>query len=221
MCPKAGRPARRLCLHAAMLALGLGFGMTSAWAETLQAKATDKDGNPMQDVVIYAMPVGGVALPASNLPPATISQEGMQFTPYVTAVKAGTEVKFPNLDKMPHHVKSFSSAKEFEYKVYEKGTPPPVVFDKSGVVIVYCLFHGWMRAYVMVVDTPYFAKTDDTGVIKLDGLTKGDYEIKAWHPDMGAMIPALSQTIKVGDKGVPELKFNFSFIAKKRKPAKL
>ncbi len=175
----------------------------------------------MADVVLYATPIGATAAPsAANPDPVTISQEGMQFSPYVTPMRVGTAVRFPNYDRIEHHVKSFSPAKQFEIKIYESGTPPPVVFDKSGVVVIYCLLHEWMRAYVYVVDTPYFAKSDLTGAASINGLKEGMYEIRAWHPDMGSIKPPLVQTIKVSDKGITVANFSFDFLPKKRKPAK-
>ena len=141
----------------------------------------------------------------------------MQFSPYVTAIHTGSQVKFPNYDKMEHHVKSFSAAKEFEIKTYERGVvPPPVIFDKPGIVIVYCLLHNWMRAYVLVLDTPYFVKTDQSGTAMLDKLPEGNYEVKAWHPNMGSIKPPLSQTVKVSDQSAP-VKWQFDFVPAPRK----
>ena len=191
-------------------------------AATLTATMTDKAGAPMPDVIVYATPIGSTPLPAAtNADPVTISQEGMQFTPYVTAVRTGTAIRFPNYDRLEHHVKSFSPAKQFEIKIYESGTPPPVVFDKTGVVVIYCLLHEWMRGYILVLDTPFFSKSDLTGTGSINGLKEGMYEIRAWHPDMGSIKAPLMQTIKVNDKGVTPVTFAFDFLPKKRKPAKL
>ncbi len=212
---------RRLALLHGLTAIVSIVVAAAACAGGISATALDKDGAKMADVVIYATPVGDIPMPAAGaLETVTIAQDHLQFTPYVTAIRTGTAIKFPNYDKIEHHVKSFSSAKEFEIKVYEKGTPPPVVFDKPGVVIVYCMLHGWMRAYVMVLDTPYFAKTEASGAVMLDKLKEGTYEIKAWHPDMGMIKPALTQTVKVGPGGMQPITFNFDFVAKKRKPSK-
>lgn len=194
----------------------------SVQAATLTATTTDKNNAAMADVIIYATPIGGTAAPvATNNDPVTISQEGMQFSPYVTSVRTGTAIRFPNYDRIEHHVKSFSPAKQFEIKVYESGTPPPVVFDKPGIVVIYCLLHEWMRAYILVTDTPYTAKSDLTGTGSINGLKEGMYEIRAWHPDMGSVKPPLMQTIKVSEKGVTPVAFAFDFLPKKRKPAKL
>ncbi|MBI1772698.1 MAG: methylamine utilization protein [Burkholderiales bacterium] len=199
------------------LAMALaGSSPMLAHAAKLNFQAVDKNGSPMADVVVYATPVG-MPLPASEKIDATISQNDMQFSPYVTAIRTGSQVKFPNYDKMEHHVKSFSAVKEFEIKTYERGVvPPPVIFDKPGIVIVYCLLHNWMRAYVLVLDTPYFVKTDQSGTAMLDKLPDGNYEIKAWHPNLGSIKPPLSQTVKVNDQSVP-IKWQFDFVPVPRK----
>lgn len=187
-----------------------------AHAAKLNFQAVDKNGSPMADVVVYATPTG-TPLPTSEKIDAIIAQNDMQFSPYVTAIRTGSQVKFPNYDKMEHHVKSFSAVKEFEIKTYERGVvPPPVIFDKPGIVIVYCLLHNWMRAYVLVLDTPYFVKTDQSGAAMLDRLPDGNYVIKAWHPNLGSIKPALSQTVKVNDQSAP-IKWQFDFVPVSRK----
>lgn len=212
----------RSALASGLIAILLNTAATGAWASGINATAIDRSGAKMADVVIYATQLGGTPATETAAPETvTITQEQLQFTPYVTSIRVGTAIKFPNNDKIEHHVKSFSSPKEFELKVYDKGTPPPVVFDKPGVVVVYCMFHGWMRAYVMVLDTPHFAKTDAVGTINLDKLKEGSYEVRAWHPDMGTIKPALMQTVKIGAGATQSLVFNFDFIAKKRRPAKV
>jgi plastocyanin len=213
----------RASAMAAVVATLLSVVVVSASAASLSVTSIDKIGAVMPDVVIYATPVGAgaAALPPLSEDGVTISQERQQFTPYVTVVRKGTSIRFPNYDKIEHHVKSFSPAKEFEIKIYESGTPPPVVFDKPGVVVVYCLLHEWMRAYVLIVDTPYFSKTDASGAANLNGLKEGTYEIRAWHPDMGSVKPPLLQTVKVSEKGMAPIQFAFDFLPKKRKPSKL
>ena len=215
--------AARGILPALCAALVLQATPNLAAAATLTMAAVDKNGVPMPDVVVYATQVGMPANADVTGPPetVTIAQERMQFSPYVTVARTGTPIRFPNYDKLEHHVKSFSPAKEFEIKVYESGTPPPVLFDKPGVVVVYCLLHEWMRAYVLVVETPHFSKTDITGSASLNGLREGTWEIRAWYPDMGTIKQPLLQTVKVQDKvALAPLQFNFDFVPRKRRAAK-
>ncbi|MFZ6771825.1 methylamine utilization protein [Undibacterium sp. SXout7W] len=196
-------------------------GSVQAYAASVSVNTVDKNAAAMADVIVYATPIGVAIPPAGKMDTAVIAQNDMQFTPYVTAIRVGSQVKFPNYDKMEHHVKSFSSAKEFEIKTYDRGvTPPPVLFDKPGIVVVYCLLHNWMRAYVLAVDTPYFAKTDASGHLTLDHLPDGNYKIEAWHPNMGSIKPPLTQTVAVNAQ-TGTLKFQFDFIptVRKAKPA--
>ena len=198
----------------------LAMSSSLAWAGGISATAYNKSGEAMSDVVVYAIAQDAHAAAQAKSDISTIAQDHLQFTPYVTAVRLGSEIRFPNYDKVEHHVKSFSPAKEFEIKPYEKTTPPPVLFDKTGVIVIYCLIHEWMRAYVYVVDTPYFAKTEANGQVNLDGLPPGNYEIRAWHPDMGTIKPPLQQVVKITAEGAQQVKFDFDFMPKKRKPVK-
>lgn len=191
-------------------------------AASLYVSTLDKNGAPMADVVVYATPLNGALPPAAKTPPAVILQRDMQFSPYVTAIRAGTQIEFPNYDKMEHHVKSFSPAKEFEIKTYERGvTPAPILFDRAGLVVVYCLLHNWMRAYVLVLETPYFVKSDINGQLQLDHLPEGQYKIEAWHPNLGSIKPPLSQIISIQNNNTP-VRFQFDFVPiarKSRNPA--
>lgn len=218
-----GNPAGRLQSYASKIGISqvMRFilavmlvvnGFESAAANDLVVNVTDKKGSPMSDVVVYAHPEHGALPNPGQLPRAVISQGDMQFSPYVTAVQVGSQVEFPNYDKMEHHVKSFSAPKEFEIKTYEKGvTPPPVTFDKPGVVIIYCLLHNWMRAYLLVLDTSYFSKTDTGGVTRLAKLPPGEYKIEAWHPNLGAIKAPLVQHVKITGSD-QNLQFQFDFV---------
>ena len=191
------------------------------WAGGINAVAISKAGEAMPDVVFYATPIGTPAPPAGKIEPMIVAQDHMQFTPYVTIARVGTEIKFPNYDKVEHHVKSFSPAKEFEIKPYQKTTPAPILFDKPGIVVAYCLLHEWMRTSVVIVDTPYFAKSDEKGSAALENLPAGSYELHAWHPDMGYVKAPLTQLISVNAQGATPIKFTFDFVPKKRKMPKM
>ena len=76
------------------------------------------------------------------------------------------------------------------------GTPAaPIVFDKPGVVTVGCNIHDQMSAYLVVVDTPYFALAAG-GRAELGGLPEGKYDLRVWRPGMRNPPPA--QPVSVG-----------------------
>jgi plastocyanin len=146
---------------------------------TLEISVKDARGAAVEDAIVWVMPRAGPA-PARRRD-AAVEQRDKQFIPLVSVVQAGTPVQFPNRDPIRHHVYSFSPAKTFEIKLYA-GTPvAPIVFDKPGEVILGCNIHDHMLAYVYVVETPWFAKTDKEGQARIDGVPAGEHDLHLWH----------------------------------------
>ncbi len=122
--------------------------------------------------------------PASTSNVVQMVQKGMQFAPGLLAVRKGTRVEFPNQDDFYHNVFSYSKVKRFDLGRFLKDErPPAVTFDQAGVVKLYCEIHEHMRGTVVVVDTPFFVKTDTNGVFRLTGLPAGQFKLKAWIDD--------------------------------------
>jgi plastocyanin len=113
--------------------------------------------------------------------PQEVLQRGAQFRPALLPVQVGTTVSFPNGDDFYHNVFSYSKAKRFDLGRYRKSDRPPTeVFDRPGVVKLYCEIHQHMRGVILVLDTPYFTRTDTNGVYRLPDLPAGHYLLKAW-----------------------------------------
>lgn len=168
------RRARKTLFAVVIAAIGL-----PAQGAALSVTVTDREGKPLADAVVYVM-VRTARAQASPGTMAQIAQRDRQFQPRVTVVQTGTAVQFPNLDSVRHHVYSFSPAKTFELRLYS-GTPAtPVLFDKPGTATLGCNIHDRMTAWVHVVDTPYFAKTDAQGRATLE-LPVGEHRLHAWH----------------------------------------
>lgn len=160
-----------LCLHAA-----------AARAEQLRALVVDQAGMPVADAVVYATPIEQKSKPpASKAPKAIIDQFKRRFVPLVSVVQTGTAVTFPNRDNIEHDVYSFSPAKRFELHLYHGVPAKPVVFDKPGLVVMGCNIHDQMIAYLLVVDTPWFAKTDAQGQASINDVPGGGYRLAVWH----------------------------------------
>jgi plastocyanin len=200
--------ARYACAAAAWL-LCIG----SAAAATVAVEVVGAASAPAPETVVYAEPVGRQT-PAARPKPAAIDQINKEFVPRVSAVQVGTPVTFPNKDNIRHQIYSFSPAKTFQIKLYH-GTPSqPVVFDQAGTVILGCNIHDRMIAYVLVVDTPYFAKTDARGHARLEGLPPGEYELRAWQPEAksgqpqasGAALGARQRVTIAADGAAPPVK---------------
>ena len=149
-----------------------------SYAGELSVDVLDTAGTPIENAVVYAEPENKVPTVKAT---AVIDQRGKQFNPLVSVVQTGTDISFPNLDSVRHHVYSFSPAKTFELKLYSGVPTAPVKFDKAGTVVLGCNIHDFMVAFIQVVDTPYFAKTNKTGKVVLHDLPNGNYTLKAWH----------------------------------------
>lgn len=163
-------------------------------AETLQVEVVDKAGAPVADAVVYAMPV--IGKPTKPPEPAIIDQVHRQFVPLVSVIQTGAMVTFPNKDNFEHDVYSFSPAKTFELKLYHGVAANPVQFDKPGLVVMGCNIHDMMIAYVLVVDTPYFAKTDASGKATITDLPVDGYRVSAWQYRMKDGAPHPTQALK-------------------------
>ncbi len=136
---------------------------------------------PVTDAVVSLVPLDAPA-PARTPAEAVVAQEDKEFDPYVTPVLVGTRVTFPNRDTVQHHIYSLSKPKRFEKPLYASGAAESVLFDQPGVVALGCNIHDWMVAYVVVVPTPWFAKTGVEGSVQVTGIPSGRYRLGVWHP---------------------------------------
>lgn len=171
----ANYSTRRLARSATVLATLLCTNQVFA----IEVHVRDQNGAPVTDAVVYAAPIDG-RLPHTRPASASIMQKNKMFMPVVTVVQKQASVNFPNRDDIAHDVYSISDPKRFELKLY-RGAARPIVFDKPGLVTIGCNIHDTMIAYVLVVDTPYFAKTDPHGNATLPDMPRGRYRVRVWQ----------------------------------------
>lgn len=120
------------------------------------------------------------------------------FQPTVLAVAQGTEVSFPNADRVIHNAFSTTRNNRFDLGLYPQGESRSHRFDQPGVVKVFCNVHQNMRGYVLVLDTPYFTMLEPDGSFSFEGLPNGQGKLFVWHP-RGKTI---SEAIELDDKTV-------------------
>lgn len=201
-------PIPRLVAATALKALFLALALPGTpMAAQIAAQVNNSAGQPVADVVVHATLLSGT-VPARLKKDISIEQVNKEFVPLVSVAQTGTLVNFPNRDQIRHHVYSFSPAKTFEIKLYSGVPAKPVLFDKPGEIVLGCNIHDTMIAYVLIVDTPFFAKADKQGRALLDNLPAGDYEVQMWYPGGGTM-PA-AQKVRLGASENAELKFAFT-----------
>lgn len=101
--------------------------------------------------------------------------------PGLVVVPVGTRVRFPNFDKVRHHVYSFSRAKKFELKLYGRDDSRSVVFDQPGTISLGCNIHDQMNGVIRVVDAPFAAVTNAAGKVSLANVPAGSAQLIVWH----------------------------------------
>ena len=191
--------------HAALFAVSALLA-GAAVAAPLKVSVVDVDGRPLEDAVVEVEVRGApTSAPAGTM--VDIEQRQRNFRPRVVAIQAGTLVSFPNFDTVRHQVYSYSpiapvqpGAKFFEIKLYVGRPEQPVIFDKPGTAVMGCQIHDQMRAYLRVVNTPYFAKTNAQGVAQIE-VPAGEHRLQAWHALLGDA-PPHPQTLKLPAGGV-------------------
>ncbi len=179
--------------------LGLLVAACGAQAAVVQVEVQGSQGKPLADAVVFleSREARAALRPAQGV---EIAQVAKQFQPQVTVVPVGSSVSFPNKDTVRHHVYSFSQAKTFEIKLYIGNPGNPVVFDRPGIVVLGCNIHDQMAAWVVVVETPYHARSVSNGKVQIE-VPPGSYRLRVWHPDLPVGAPALDQALNVASSG--------------------
>jgi plastocyanin len=169
-----------------------------AAAASLAITAQLPDGRPLADAVVTVQPVGKKVPPPAPIK-AVMDQMNRMFYPEVIVIPVGSTVSFPNSDSVSHQIYSFSPAKRFQLPLYRGKPYSPVLFDRTGVVILGCNIHDWMIGYIDVTDAPFYGTTDAQGTWSAE-LPAGRYEITVWHPRMREQTPALVRDLSVDAK---------------------
>lgn len=181
----------------ALAALALFTLAQPALAGEMRVTVLDPGGRAVANAV--------VTLHSASQPPGPIrfswamrvSQQNMQFDPFVLIAPAGAEVAFPNFDSQRHHVYSFSEAGPFELRLFGRDETRSAQFRNVGVIAVGCNIHDSMSAYIYVVDTPFAMKTGADGVAVLRNAPSGAATLRVWHPYMRVQNNIIERAVTV------------------------
>jgi len=184
-----------------LVALALAGVTTPLAAASLSVRVVDTSGHPVRDAVVTLYPSAGARAPHASGRYA-ISQQNLQFHPFLTIVPVGADVSFPNLDPTKHHVYSFSAAKRFELKLFAKDQSRTVRFDRPGVVALGCNIHDAMSAFIFVTDSAWTARTNGQGVAAFGDAPSAPARLTVWHPYLRAPGGPVQQAIGAGQRSV-------------------
>lgn len=138
----------------------------------------------------------------------TLDQVFCRYVPHVLGVQVGQPLRIANSDSLLHNINAQPAENRgFNISQPQAGMETTREFSFPEVMIpVKCDVHGWMNAYIGVVEHPYHAVSDSTGTFELTGLPPGEHVVTAWHERYGT----LSDTVEVAPGGSAELSFTFT-----------
>ncbi len=147
-------------------------------------------------------------------PPAgmlTFDQKNCRYHPHVFGVRVGQAVEIVNSDPTLHNIHALPKDNaEFNNGQPIQGMKMTHTFTAKEVMVPFkCDVHGWMNAYVGVVDNPFFAVTDKDGKFSFKGLPPGTYTIEAWHEKLGTQ----TATVTIAAKETKDANFSFKAAA--------
>ncbi|BBN80213.1 hypothetical protein PA25_01980 [Pseudoalteromonas sp. A25] len=159
------------------------LGLLSSATQALEITITDAQGEPVAGAAVWLTGKNWQASPSQKQRLYSMGQKNRAFTPHILIVPNDSQVDFPNLDSILHHVYSFSQAKSFELKLYRDKPLAPVQFEQTGVIELGCNIHDWMLGYIIVVDSGVYGLTNNNGKVSfaIDSSQVGNAQLNVWH----------------------------------------
>jgi hypothetical protein len=169
--------------------------------------AVGGDGRSLANVFVYVKDGLGNYVYDTPTEPVKIDQINCQYHPHVFGMRVGQPLEIINSDPTLHNIHAMPNTnQEFNNGQPVQGMKMTHTFEAKEIMIPFkCDIHGWMNAYVGVLDHPYFAVTDKDGTFELRSLPPGTYTIEAWHEKLGTQ----TQSVTLGPKEIKDVNFTF------------
>ena len=183
--------------------LSLSLSAVQNETGTLSGSAKVSRSRHSGDVIIYLEGEGIKKEYPSPTKRVPLDQKNLLFTPRVLPILKGSTVDFLNTDEVRHNIFAPGKVEKFNLGTWGLGGVKVHTFNKPGEVILLCNVHSEMVAYILVLENPYFAKSDQKGNFKIENIPPGTYTVKIWHEKM--MSPSQEVVITSGETAVIKL----------------
>ena len=139
--------------------------------------------------------------------PALLDQDGCVYLPHVLGVMAGQDITIRNSDGLLHNINASPTVNRGFNSSQPVSMETTRAFSASEVMVpLRCDAHGWMNAYVGVLDHPFHSVSNGSGAFSLSTLPPGEYVIEAWHERYGTQ----TQTVTVTTGQTADVTFTFT-----------
>jgi plastocyanin len=154
---------------------------------TNEAENIVVNGGDLANVFVYVK--DGLGSRAFDVPaaPVVLEQKGCRYHPHVLGIMAGQTVDIKNADPTTHNIHPTPK----DNREWNESQPPSSAdiqksFAREEIMLpVKCNQHPWMKMYINVVKSPFFAVTDKDGNYEIKGLPPGDYTIAFVQEKLG------------------------------------
>jgi len=152
-----------------------------------EAENVVENGGDLANVFVYVK--DGLGNRTFDVPkdPVVLEQQGCKYHPHVLGVMVGQTVQIKNSDPTTHNIHPTPK----DNREWNESQPPssPAIeknFAREEVMLpVKCNQHPWMKMYINVVKTPFYAVTGKDGKYEIKGLPPGDYTIAFVQEKLG------------------------------------
>jgi hypothetical protein len=158
-------------------------------SQTVQVGA---DGALVDALVFVSDGVSGTY--ATPQTPVTLDHKGCVYGPHVIGMMAGQPLRMLNSDATMHNFHPMPAINsEFNIGMPFQGMKETRIFPKPEPVFhIKCDLHPWESAYLATFSHPFFGVSNREGIVEINSLPAGTFELKAWHERYGVQTQGVS-----------------------------
>jgi plastocyanin len=145
------------------------------------------EGGKLANVFVYVKDGLGNRTFEAPKEAVVIDQKGCRYHPHVLGVMVGQPIEIKNNDPTTHNIHPTPKDNR-EWNESQAPQAPPInkSFAREEIMLpVKCNQHPWMKMYVNVVKSPFYAVTDKDGKYEIKGLPPGTYTLAFVHEKLG------------------------------------
>ena len=144
------------------------------------------EGGAVRDSVVFLKDVAaGKPWPEATAARPVLDQEKCRFEPHVQVARRG-RIDIVNSDPVLHNTHGYYGKRTaFNVALPIQGGKVTKLLRSPGEVRIDCDAHGWMLAWIYVVDNPYFAQTGEDGAFSITDVPPGEYTLAVWQETLG------------------------------------
>lgn len=145
------------------------------------------EGGAVKDSVVFLKDVAS-GKPWSEMAGGerpVLDQVKCKFVPHVQVARRG-KLDIVNSDPVLHNTHGYYGKRTaFNVALPIQGGKVTKLLRSAGDVRIDCDAHGWMLAWIYVVDNPYFAQTGEDGAFSITDVPPGEYTLGVWQEELG------------------------------------